>query len=99
MDYSSTYRGVVKGIHEDYDDKTKVRIEIELPKKPAPKPKKGEPPTSAYSPTRSETVSSEMAAGLKIGDTVECKTTLTKVRRVTRKAGNPGNPGKEKAYA
>jgi hypothetical protein len=95
--YSAKYRGVVKGLHEDYEDKSLVRLEIERTDHPKPKTKKGVP--EPYMPTQSQTISKEMAQHFAIGDRVECETTVRKIRAVTRKAGNPGNPGKEKAYA
>ena len=79
MEHSEKWRGVVKGMREDYDDKTKVSVEIELPAK---KPKKGDDKKSpsavgsTYNPTRSVTVNQEMAASLSVGDPVECETNL-----------------------
>lgn len=84
-DYSAKYRGTVKGITEDYDDKKLVRLEINPSNLPKPKRKKGEP-QPVYVPTRSETISKDMAAHLSIGDTVECVTTIRKVRRMKRNA-------------
>lgn len=79
-DYSAKYRGTVKGLHEDYDDKKLVRLEIEPSN--LPKPKKGE----VFERTRSETISQDMAQHLAIGDQVECVTTIKKVRRAKRKS-------------
>lgn len=85
-DYSATYRGTVKAMHEDYDDTKLVRLEIAPTNMPKPKRKKGEPQAASnYVPTRSETISKDMAAHLTIGDTVECVTTIKKVRRMKRK--------------
>lgn len=78
-DHESKYSGVVKGIHEDYEDEKLVRLEIKPGNRPKPKTKKGEP--AAYVETRSETISMEMGRGLKIGDRVEVVTTVHKVRK------------------
>lgn len=83
LDHESKYAGVVKGIHEDYEDENLVRLEIKPGNRPKPKTKKGEP--APYVETRSETISMEMGRNLKIGDHVE---TVTTVRRV-RKRGQP----------
>lgn len=88
--HTSTYRGTVKGIHEDYDDKDLVRLEIELPKPPAKKVKGNGNPPALSAPSRSETVSRAMASHLSIGDRIECVTTVSKVRRATRKGKQAG---------
>ncbi len=77
--HESKYSGVVKGIHEDYEDEKLVRLEIKPGNRPRPKTKKGEP--TAYVETRSETISMEMGRGLKIGDRVQVVTTVGKVRK------------------
>ena len=79
MEYSDKMRGVVKSMREDYDDKTKVSVEIELPAPKAKKVAKGEngsPMATPYKPTRSICVSQEMAASLSIGDPVEVETQI-----------------------
>lgn len=77
MEDSSKFRGVVRGMREEYDDKTKVSVEIELP---APKAKKGDdkksPGCLPCKPTRSVSVSQGMAASLSVGDPVEVETVI-----------------------
>ena len=75
--HESKYRGKVKGIHYDYDDTKLARLEIEPSNAPKPKKKKGQP--TPWVETRNETVSVEMARGLKLGDQVRIVTTVAKV--------------------
>ncbi len=77
--YEMKYTGVVKSLHEDYEDEKLVRLEIKPGNRPKPKKKKGDAPV--YVETRSETVSMEMARDLKIGDRVQVVTTVGKVRK------------------
>lgn len=81
--HSSTCRGVVKGIMEDYEDPALVRLEVEKAG-PKPKAKKGE-----LRPRASFTVSAESTRGLAVGDRVKVEIMVHKVREVKRKNGNP----------
>lgn len=84
MEHSSKVRGKVKGLHEDYDDKSNVAIEVELPpKRPsAPKGKKGKkgekdaPMLAEYRPTTRCCIPREQAADFAIGDPVEIETVV-----------------------
>jgi hypothetical protein len=87
MEHSSMYRGVVKGMREDYDDKAMVSVEIELPAKKTKKaPGDGPKLATNYKPTRNVTVSQEMAASLSMGQPVECITTIRPFGKYTPKA-------------
>lgn len=77
--HESKYRGVIKGIHEDYEDKNLGRLEIEPTNHPKRKTKKGE--AALPEMTRSETVSMEMARAVKMGDEIDVVTTVTKVSK------------------
>lgn len=77
--HESKYRGKVCGIHYDYEDKKLGRLEIEPSNAPKPKKKKGQP--TPWVETRNETVSVEMARGLKLGDQVSIITTVSKVAK------------------
>lgn len=77
--HESKYTGVVKGIHEDYEDEKLARLEIKPGNRPKAKTKKGE--AAVYVETRSETISMEMGRSLKIGDRVQVVTTVGKVRK------------------
>ena len=87
MEDSSKFRGVVRGMREEYDDKTKVSVEIELP---APKAKKDDdkesPGCVGCKPTRSVSVSREMAASLSVGIPVEVETIIRPFGRVGKGA-------------
>lgn len=88
--HTVSYDGVIKAINTDYDDKTKVRLEVQDVN--APKPKKGGPGmvTSNYIPTNSHIVPLAFAKQLALGDKVTCTTTVTtigKKPKVTRKKG------------
>jgi len=77
--YTRKYRGTVVGVIEDYADKSMVRVEI-APRN-APKPKKGEAAPS----NKSEVVPREVGQQFRVGDAVECVTTLRKLRRLSRR--------------
>ncbi|KKM69849.1 hypothetical protein LCGC14_1446680 [marine sediment metagenome] len=80
--HESGYRGVVKGINEDYDDPKLIRLDVA----PSSKPKKRKGGLDApMEMSRSETVSMEMGNSLKVGDRVEVMTMIRKVRQVTRR--------------
>ena len=101
MEHSHKERGVVKGIREDYSDKSKVNIEVELPAVKSSTKKKGPKgmavPVSDYKPTRSVCVSPEMAAEFAIGDGCEVETTVRHFGKRARTSGEHEQPAEAKA--
>jgi hypothetical protein len=80
--YTRKYRGTVVGVSEDYPDKSMVRVEIAPHNRP--KLKKG----MVGPATKSEVVPREAGQQFRVGDAVECVTTLRRIRRLSRR-GNP----------
>lgn len=94
MDYTSSYRGKVRALHEDYDDGNFVRVEVEELSPPKRKGKKGM--AMSVAETRSHTLPKAQAAHFAIGDKVTCTATIAKnggPRKLTRKGKNPGKDG------
>jgi hypothetical protein len=85
VEHSSTYRGVVKGMREDYDDKSMVCVEVELPAKKS-KANPGPKGSPDFKLTRNVTVSQEMAASLSMSQAVEVETTVRPFGKFTPKA-------------
>lgn len=83
--HKTTYRGVVKGIHEDYEDQSLVRLEIEKPM-PKRKKRKGDAAPPDHAPRESLVVPKTFAANFSVGDRVSCETTVRRLRAVARKA-------------
>jgi len=75
---SETKTGTVTEIRRDYNDKSKVRIEVELPM-PKRRVARGDKAEAAvpYAPSETVVVSKDFAKGLRIGDQIAIETTVT----------------------
>ena len=100
-EHTTKRRGVVKGIREEWDDKTKACIEIEEPptakqmaehkarKKKGAASDMGSVTVAPHGPSQSVSVPKDVAADFAIGETVEVETTL-------RHFGKKAEPAKGK---
>lgn len=73
-EHAATQSGRVKGVREDYNDKSKVRVDVELPPYPKKKGKGKDAQIEPYRPSADVCVPKTL--GLTVGDSVSITTTV-----------------------